>query len=59
MAAVEGEVQLLRADVGQGRVLSAFAGHEGEPPYGSKLLVKHSLDTARGSPFIDTVHIPG
>jgi hypothetical protein len=44
--AVESDLNLLRADSPQGKVLIAFAGHDHEPPHGSKLLVKHSLDSA-------------
>ena len=45
-AAVEGDVKLLRTDVPQGKVLIRLLNHELEPPHGSKLLVKHSLDSA-------------
>jgi hypothetical protein len=58
-AAVEGAVELLRAEVPQGKVSIRFAGHGREPPHGSKLLVTHSLDSARGSPFQDSVRNPG
>jgi hypothetical protein len=52
-------VELLEADVPQGKVGVRFGGHECEPPHWSKLLVKHSLDSARGSPFNDAVRNPG
>jgi hypothetical protein len=45
-AAIEGDVELLRADGPQGKVAVQVVGHDLEPPHGSKLLVKHSLDSA-------------
>jgi hypothetical protein len=57
--AVEGQVQLLCADVPEGKVRIGLRDHEPEPPQWSKLLGKHSLDTARGSPFNDPVRDPG
>ena len=57
--AVKGQGKLLRADVPQGKVWIGLLNHELEPPHGSKLLEKHSLDSARGSPFNDSVRFPG
>src|SRR5262249_14683914 len=45
-AAVKSDVQLLRADVPQGKVRFSFTDHDREPPQDAKLLGKHSLDTA-------------
>ena len=56
---VESDLQLLPAEVPQGKVSLLLIGHGLEPPHVSKLLVKHSLDTARGSPCLCTVRNPG
>jgi hypothetical protein len=57
--ASKADVQLLRAHLAQGKVRFLSADHELEPPHGSKLLGKYSLDSARGSPFNDSVRDPG
>ena len=56
---VEGNLQLLPAEVPQGKVSLLLVAHGLEPPQGSKLLAIHSLDTARGSPCLCTVRNPG
>src|SRR5215471_15434260 len=48
----EGNFQPLLADVPQGTVSLLLVAHDVEPPQISKLLVTHSLDTARGSPCL-------
>jgi hypothetical protein len=58
-ATVESSVQLLRADVPEGKVGFPFDDHDREPPHDAKLLVTHSLDSARGSLFKDSVHLSG
>jgi hypothetical protein len=58
-AAVGSYAQPSRADVPQGEVQISFAYHDREPPQDAKLLGKHSLARARGSPFNNSVRDPG
>jgi hypothetical protein len=55
----KGNMNRLRADAEQRRILLGLADHDLEPPHDAKLLVTHSLDSARGSSFKDQVRDPG
>ena len=58
-AGVEEDMNRLRNDVGQDKVIDRCCHHDLEPPCASKLLSKHSLDTTRGSFCFCTVRNPG
>ena len=56
---VEGDFQRWPAYRPQGKGSLLLGAQDREPPHVSKLLVQHSLDTARGSPCLRTVRNPG
>jgi hypothetical protein len=56
---VENDVDRLRGDIRQDKVIQRCRDHDLEPPQNPKLLGKHSLVTARGSDRQPTVRNPG